>query len=312
MNTFNIIMVSAWHEQFGNGMLRMLDGHPRLFAYPFESQISTPLSSNMLAGPNHWVPQRYSYPEFPIEVTPEGAYQSIWDQELKTFLRTPHISKFNECGIEMTEKDRIEAFVKIASEFPKLSRANLIESFYRSTFIAWKNYPKSGSETHYVGYSPPIIFDADKFFADFKNGHMIHVIRNPFSGFADTIKRPFPFSLTKYCQIWNAAQVHALVYKKKYHGKFHIVFAEDLFADPQTTMGLLLEELGLPWSDSSLSPSFAGKAMQQVYPWGTVKYPTTSANIATAQELTKKQHNDILIECQPILDSLEYQERFKY
>ena len=305
-------MISAWHEQFGNGMLRMMDGHPNLYAYPFESQISTPLSSNMLAGPNHWVPQRYSYPEFPSEVTSEGAYQLIWDQELKTYLRTPHLSKFKDCGIVMSEKKRIEEFIKQANMHPRLSRAVLIEAFYRSTFCAWENYPKSGSETHYVGYSPPIIFDTDKFFADFPEGSMVHVIRNPFSGYADTIKRPFPFSLVKYCQIWNVTQIHALVYKKKYNGRFHIVFAEDLFSEPENTMRTLLTEIKLPWHESVLSPSFAGKKMQQVFPWGTVKYPTSQANINTAAELTKTQHHEILTECSPILELLDYKVKFNY
>jgi hypothetical protein len=312
VNKFNIIMVSAWHEQFGNGMLRMLDGHPNLYAYPFESQISTPLSSNMLAGPNHWVPQRYSYPEFPSEITPESAYQSIWDQELKTYLRTPHLSKFKDCGIVMSEKERIKKYVEIANNSSRFSRASLIEAFYRSTFAAWDNYPQSGAESHYVGYSPPIVFDADKFFSDFPDGNMVHVIRNPFSGYADTIKRPFPFSLAKYCQIWNATQVHALVYSSKYAGRFHIVYAEDIFENPKSTMSNLLAKVGLPWNDSALAPSFAGKAMEQVYPWGTVKYPTTAANIAAAVELNKEQRDNITIECEPVLDLLKYKERFDY
>ena len=312
MNKFNIVMISAWHEQFGNGMLRMLDGHPNLFAYPFESQISTPLSGNMVSGVNHWVPQRYSYPEFSSEVTAEIAYQSIWDQELKKFLRTPHLSKFKDCGIVMSEKERIEIFINLLNQNQKLNRSSIIEAFYRSTFSAWKNYPGSGAESHYVGYSPPILFDADKFFSDFPDGNMVHVIRNPFSGYADTIKRPFPFSLTKYCQIWNASQVHALVYTKKYAGKFHVVYAEDIFENPKDTMDSLLKKIGLPWNDSALAPTFAGKPMKQVYPWGTVKYPTTNANIETAKELTKEQQQSILIECSPILDLLNYKNRFDY
>jgi hypothetical protein len=193
-----------------------------------------------------------------------------------------------------------------------ISRAVLLEAFYRSTFSAWANYPHSRNESHYVGYSPPILFDADKFFSDFPNGNMVHIIRNPFSGYADTIKRPFPFSLAKYCQIWNAAQVHALVYKKKYSGRFHIVYAEDIFSDPKNAMGTLLKSLELPWDNSALAPTFAGKIMEQVYPWGTVKYPTTKANISTAAELGRQQHEDILVECGPILHLLEYKKRFEY
>lgn len=310
MDTFNLIMISAWHEQFGNGMLRMLDGHPNLYVYPFESQVSTTLSSNIISGPNHWVPQRYSYPEFSSEITPEAAYHAIWDQELKTYLRTPHLSKFKNCGLVMNESKRIESFLKILGQNKRISRALLIEAFFRSTFMAWENYPASGNHSHYVGYSPPIIFDADKFFNDFPNGHMIHVIRNPFSGFADTIKRPFPFSLTKYCQIWNMTQVTALVYQKKYANKVHLVFAEHIFNNPEDSMKKLLMNLEVPWHNSVLEPSFSGQKLEQIYPWGTIRYPTSVANSSTAAELTVQQKEDIRTECWPVLNLLNYDKHF--
>lgn len=302
-----MIMVSAWHEQFGNGMLRHLDGHPQLFAYPFESQMATPLSSNMIAGPNHWVPQRYAYPEFSSSVNPEEAYHMMWDQELKTYLRTPHLSKFKDCGILMDEKIRIRKFINACEEQPDLpARAKYVYAFFQSTFDSWTNYSPSGHEDCYVGYIPPIIFDAEKFFKDFPHGHMIHIIRNPYSGYADTIKRPFPFSLTKYCQIWNAAQLHALVYKNKYAGRFHIVYAEDLFDDKESVMGNLCARLGIRWHDSVLHPSFAGKKMESVYPWGTIKHGTTEANINTMNELTLEQKQQIFVECQPMLAAHKY------
>lgn len=304
---FNLIMLSAWHEQGGNTLLRFLDGHPSLFVYPFESQLATPHSSNLLTPA---VPLRYSWPEFTTEMSATDAYHAMWDQELKTYLRTPQVSKFKDCGIVMDEETRIAAFQDHCGRLSmpytadnderdrsNCSRAHYVEAYFRSTMDAWLNVNLSSKETHYVGYSPPILMDTDKIVADFPSAHVVHIVRNPFSGYADTVKRPFPFSLTRYCQIWNVVQLHAVTYASKYPANFHVVCYEDLVANPRQEMGQLLERLGLPWSDNVLYPSFNGKKLEQVYPWGTIKSATTEANHATAQELTSAQTAAIATEC---------------
>lgn len=299
---FNLIMLSAWHENGGNVLHRHFDGHPNLFVYPFESQLATPHSSNLLTPA---VPQRYCWPEFLTEWTAEQAYQNIWDQELKTYLRTPHISKFKDCGIVMDEGQRIEEFDKQTSAY---TRSAFIEAFFRSTFDTWKNYNRSGKETHYVGYSPPILMDTEKIFADFPDAQIVHIVRNPWSGYADTIKRPFPFSMEKYCQIWNIVQMTALTYANKYRGRFHLARYEDLVENPQRVMDGLCVSLGIEKSDKSYYPSFNGKKLESVYPWGTIKSVTEEANFATANELTPEQKAAIRIESNIMIGAFGYNE----
>lgn len=296
---------------------RFLDGHPQLMVYPFESQISTPLSSNILAGPNHWVPQRYSYPEFSTEWTAKQAYHAFWDQELKTYLRTPQISKFKDCGLVMDENQRIEQFEAWSDSLSfcakegvvgPYDRPSLVEAFFRSTFDSWSNFARTGRETHHVGYSPPILFDTDKILSDFPTGHVIHIFRNPFSGYADTKKRPFPMSLTKYCQIWNMVQLAALTYQTKYPKGFMLIRFESLVHDPRAILDGVTDWVGLERfpADHVFGPSFNRKPLAQVYPWGTIKHATTEANLATANELTPEEKQAVQIECGPMLDLLGY------
>lgn len=311
--SFNLIMVSAWHEQGGNVLHRHLDGHESLFVYPFESQLATAHSSNLLTPA---VPQRYTWPEFTTEMTSEQAYQAMWDEEMKTYLRTPWRSKFKDCGIQMDEASRIEAFVNYCENAKVLNwdgneqrtntRREYVEAFFRSTFDSWKNRATSGAETHYVGYSPPIGLDADKIFSDFPNAQIVHIIRNPWSGYADTIKRPFPFGLSRYCQIWNTVQLAAINYKFKYNNRFHLVRYEDLVADPKNVMDTLMSNLGLPYSNKVYYPSFDGKTLKSVKPWGTIVKATPQANLATANELTSDQKIAIWNESQFMIAQLGY------
>lgn len=302
---FNLIMLSAHHEAGGNVTQRMLDSHPQLMVYPFESQIGTPLSRNLLAGPDHPVALRYAYPTFDSETTPESAYAALWDEELKTLLRAPGRSKFKDCGLVMDEEERIAAFVKHCGgpgwECDRNSRASYIEAYFRSTFDTWSSFTRTGRETTYVGYSPPILLDADKLFADFPQAHMVHVIRNPFSGYADTKRRPFPMSLARYCQIWSVTSLMAATYEAKYRGRFHVVRFEDLVADPRGTLDTVTTVCGLEPFATLPRPSFNRAPLDTVYPWGTIRHATTEANLATALELTPTERAAVYGETQEMI-----------
>lgn len=303
---FNLIMLTAWHEQGGNVLQRHLDSHPQLMVTPFESQLATPLSSNLLAGPNHWIPTRYAYPEFSTEMTSEAAYHAMWDEELKTYLRAPSRSKFRDCGLVMDEAARIAAFVKLCT--PRSTETNdtvvhpcapphsggralYIEAFYRSTFAAWSNFARTGKETHYVGYSPPIGLEADKIIEDFPGVKIVHIVRNPWSGYADTKKRPFPMSLVRYCTLWNHVQLAAVTSAVKHPNHFRVIRYEDLVVQPRGVLNAVARWVGLEEfaEDAVIGPSFNRVPLTQVYPWGTIKTPTHEANVATMGELDKDE-----------------------
>lgn len=313
MTSFNLIMLSAFHEQGGNILHRFLDSHPQLMVYPFESTMATSLSSNLMAGPTHWMPQRYAYPEFSSEWSAGQCYHAMADHELKPYLRSRQTSKFRDCGLVMDEKLRLARFKELTEMLAAArqdhrppSRPDCIEAHFRATFDSWTNFVRTGKETHYVGYIPPILLDADKFFADFPKGHMVHIIRNPWSGYADTIKRPYPFSLERYCQMWNVCQTQAAAYQAKYRGRFHVVRYEDLIVDPKAALNELCSHLGLePFVDTP-QPSFNRRPLAQVYPWGTIREPTYQANVATALELTHAQAAQIYHETLPMIKQWEY------
>ncbi len=301
-----IIMLSAMYENGGNTTHRMLDGHPELHVYPFESQVGTGAGNDFLAS---FVPIRYRWPEFTSDTSPEQAYELFWDEELKTLLRVPGRSKFRDCGLQMDEKDRIAAFIRACAGRP-LNRTTFVHAYFRSTFEAWKNLRQTGDEQYYVGYNPVQVLDTDKILADFPDGHVVHVVRNPYSGYADTSKRPFPLGIRRYAWTWNLAQHMALTYREKYPERFHLVRFEDLVSDAAKTMEVLCARLGIRMSENCLYPSFNGVRLEQVYPWGTIRIPTPEANLATANELSAAQKREIRTETQVMLRALGYENFF--
>lgn len=285
---FKFFMISAMYENGGNTLQRHLDGHSRLFVYPFESQVGTKNICDYLSS---FVPHKYRWPAFQIGETPEQMYEDIWDEEVKVRTKAPHMSKFKSIDIQLNDKERKKIFVKLLGK--KNTRADIVEAFYRSTFVAWKNYNKSGKEDIYVGYNPVQILDAEKIIADFPKAKIVHIVRNPYSAYAETKHRPAPLSLQRYINTWNTTQLFAINYAKLFPDNIIIVRFEDLIADQKKFFASLCKKLGINYEESLTYPSWNGKKLENQYPWGTIQYPTVAYNKDKVKELSKKEYDEI-------------------
>lgn len=323
---FNLIMISAEMEGCGNTLHRHFDSHVNCFVYPFESQLGTKYSNNLLCPAIH--PVRYGYSAFPEGTSYDRALTLIWDEELKVYVRNPQRSKFRDCGLVMSEEKRRAAFTEhctyeargfangivpkeLLIRAPKpFSRAQVVEAYFRSAFDTWENLNRSGQETHYVGYNPGAVLDTDKLLSDFPNAHVIHVVRNVFSAYGDYLKRPYgQQTLEEYSLAWNVAHGAAYNYARKYPGRFHVLRIEDFFADKRGALEPILRRIGLPWDDALLYPSFNGKDLSEMQcPWGTVEKPTTEYNLAMAKSHSHATALRLAAECALILDVYGYED----
>ncbi|HTA60976.1 MAG TPA: sulfotransferase [Bacteroidia bacterium] len=305
---YKFIMLSAMYENGGNTTHRLLDGHPELFVYPFESQPGTKYVNDFLSS---LYPLKYRWPIFPNSSLAEEVYEQIIDEEGKVRAKTPYVSKFRTADIQMTDKDRKSDFLKFLKG-KELSRANIMEAFFRATFTAWKNYKETGKEKAWVGYSPIIGVDGDKIIEDYKgNGHVFHVIRNPFSAYADTKKRAVPLSIPHYMMGWVTCQYFSLILAEKYPDHYHIIKFEDLVKDKVGTLSKALKKVGISSSKTLDYPSWHGEELKEVYPWGTVRIPTEEANLKTAKELSKEEIKEIYLRTKNYIDIFKLNDFYK-
>lgn len=302
---FRLLMLSAMYENGGNTTHRFLDGHPQMYVYPFESQLGTHLVQDHLSS---MFPAKYRWPAFDLAATAFQDYKAIIDEECKVRARTPRVSKFRHMPFDFTDDERCERFIGYANKTGR-SRGGNVEAFFRATFDAWKDYKRSGEEQCYVGYSPIIAVDSDKILKDLPEAYVLHVVRNPWSAYADTKKRPVPMPLERYLIAWVTTQYLALTHHKLDSDRVHIVRYEDVVADPQETLGKICSKLGLRASNSLQKPTWNGEALEEVYPWGTIRKASPEANKATAQELSKDEIEAVRIWAQPYLERFDY-ERF--
>jgi hypothetical protein len=300
--SFRLLMIGAMYENGGNTTHRFLDGHPQLYVYPFESQPGTRLVNDLLSSV---FPVKYRWPAFALDATPEQDYRAIIDEECKVRARTPHVSKFRHMPFDFSDDERMRLYIEHVKDGGR-SRANNVAAFFKATFQAWKDYKRTGEEKFYVGYSPIIGVDADKILSDLPEAHFLHVVRNPWSAYADTKKRPVPLCLPDYMLGWTLNQHYAQVFARKFPDRFHIVRAEDVMADSVKTLGAVLEKMGLEPAESLKRPTWNGNELEEVYPWGTIRKATAEANLATANELSDEEKSEIRDRTWQYLETFDY------
>jgi hypothetical protein len=101
---------------------------------------------------------------------------------------------------------------------------------------------KNKDNKTYVGYSPGIGIDSNRLINDFPNIRILHVVRNPFSAYRDTKRRPFPQEIKKYLITWNIYHSTVSMYEKNFPKNVKIVKYEDLIEDILSYQELLEKE----------------------------------------------------------------------
>lgn len=306
MNDFRFTMISAGFEHGGNVTHRHLDGHPQLLVYPFESQLGNRQFNDFLASVER---VQYRYPEFPEGLSADELYEQMIDEELKTFLRKRNGSKFKDADLIMEEAKRKEYFTNFLGEAPFL-RKQVIEAFFKATFLAWENYyMKPQEDMVHVGYSPAIGIDARRMIKDFPNMKIVHIIRNPFSAYRDTKRRPFPQSLDRYLITWNIYHSTVEMYEKLYPHNVKIFRYEDLVSDKKSFMQNVAKFIVIEFHESMLYPSWNGKEIKElIAPWGTVLKSTEDYNRGIIEELSKEEKFQIAVGTKALAKHFGYNE----
>lgn len=290
------------YENGGNATQRFLDGHPQMLVYPFESQLGTRLVLDALSSV---FPVKYRWPVFALDATPLDDYHAIIDEEAKIRSRTPDVSKFRHVQFEMSDDDRRDIYLRMVENTGR-SRPYNVAAFFRATFEAWKNYRRTPDQSLYIGYSPIIAVDGATILDELPSAHVLSVVRNPWSAYAETKRRPVPLSLQNYMLGWTLHQQYTLRLRARYPSRFHVLRFEDLVKDPRRALGEVCRNVGCDDSESLSVPSWNGSPLSEVYPWGTIRKPTPAANHQTALTLSDDERAQVRAHAIQYLDAFDY------
>jgi hypothetical protein len=101
-------------------------------------------------------------------------------------------------------------------------------------------------------------------------------------------------------------QMLVLAAQARFADRITVIRFEDLCANPAAALAPVCERIGISAADLVLTPTWNGTPLTEVYPWGTIRRPTTEENEITAAELTPAEAADVARLAQPMLDSFGY------
>ena len=301
---FQLLMISAMYENGGNMTHRFLDGHPQMSVYPFESQLGTRHVTDHLTS---LFPVKYRWPVFELNATPTDDYNAMIDEECRVLARTPRVSKFRHLRFDFSDEERLHAYQTFVASDGR-SCAKNVAAFFGATFETWRNMVRTGEEIVSVGYSPVVVVDTPRILSDFTDAHVLHVVRNPWSAFSDTKKRPVPLSLEHYMLGWAVNQYYATLFHDMNPDQVHLLRAEDIMADPHKALKPICEDLGLEPSRSLKTTTWNGIELEEIYPWGTIRQATPEANRKTALELSVTEREAVRQAAGGYLEKFDYKD----
>ena len=300
---FRLLMLGAMYENGGNTTHRFLDGHPQMFVYPFESQLGTRLVVDPLSST---FPVKYRWPVFRQGATPREDFAAIIDEETKVRARTPHVSKFRDTPFDFSDEERctiFESYVAKSSRSRAAERGSILPRDLRCMERLQTEWQRES-----VGrLQSDLVVDAETILTELPSAHFLHVVRNPWSAYADTKKRPVPLSLPSYMLGWSLNQYYALLNREKFPDRMHIVRIEDVLEDSVKALAPLCQKLGVEVTESLKTPSWNGNKLTEVFPWGTIRKATSEANLQTARELSSTEREEVRIRSGPYLEKFGYQ-----
>lgn len=290
-----LIEISAWNDSGGGFLHRLFDGHPELDVWPFELLLGNDGIRLDRLTPD-WFHGRFRWPRLHprlIAGRAEEAFDAISDAELKAVLADPGSARHGRFPVDVSLDEWRRATADSWRSGPDRSqaaflRAYLVE-FLRLTGVEPGRKP-------ILGHCPVAILDAEALFADFPDARLIHVLRDPLSGFADMRRRHPVLEARVYAEKWSLVNMAAALAVAKSPERVRITTLRSLLEDRRAAMQALCEFLGIGFDLALMQPNWRGVLLDEhdMGPFGGVPVVSLAREDALAQEIVAADRRAIL------------------
>ena len=180
-----LVLVSQIQRSGGSMMAQLFDGHPELLVHPFEIHIGSP--------------QKWDWPAFTLQEPPQDWFAFLYEKKLEEFVSKgyskPGSNKYTVKEIFpfdfSLEKLRNRFLSLCAEKAPIQTQRQILDAYFQAFFEAWQNHQRSGRERFVAGFTPRVVMYrpcVDRFFADYPDGKLISLVRDPCSWYASTAR----------------------------------------------------------------------------------------------------------------------------
>ena len=261
-----IVYISAWNDSGGGFLQRLFEGHSDYEVLPYELQLGREIDRDGFSIHHH---QKYRWPNLPAQgvIDPLEFFDQIIDEEQK-ILAQDRLGKFKHYCSSVSPDMAKSEYLSSVPDAPTLREVvlNYIESWLRADGRSRESIASTA-----VAHCPVICLDFERILAVFPDVKMLHVVRSPFTGFADMRRRHSTIQASSYALKWTHVNTVALHWAGKYPESFRLVMLDELLSNRRVAMTRVAEWLGIEFQECLLNPSWDGELIEGlILPFGGV------------------------------------------
>jgi len=252
-----LVLVSQISRSGGSLLAQLFDGHPQVWAHPWEIRI--------------WHPQKWDWPALDpdataddwIEALHDPKWAKIADEGFAKAGRNP-FAKSERHPFSFSDEEQQARFLELVASRPIARSRDVLDCWFTSFFASWRDREPTGREVAITGFMPRVATSresVDRFAADYPDGGLVTILRDPRSWFASSQVVHFkkPESIIEAAAEW-------LDWGRRFEElleaapvRTHGVLFDDLVLEPEPTMRRIADFAGIEFDAVLLRPTYAGR-----------------------------------------------------
>lgn len=282
-----LLLVAEIQRSGGSMMAQLFDGHPELYAHPFEIHLG--------------YPKKWDWPTLDLNHEPERWFDFLFERKpIRRYVQNGFAkANRNQAAanyrfpFRFSEAIQKEIFLREIEHRPPNNNRAILNAYFTSFFAAWEGYRPSSRKRLVSGFTPRVnMYEHSRagFLRDYPDGKLISIIRDPITWYASARKHSLKYKHTSYAiKLWCKSTNSSLELARQYPDQIRLLSYEQILTKPQQTLRGLAEFVGIEFHESLLTPTFLGKPVR---PNSSFQVDSTGLNrrmLEREQELRRSQ-----------------------
>jgi Sulfotransferase family len=252
-----LVLVSQISRSGGSLLAQLFDGHPQVYAHPWEVRV--------------WHPKKWDWPALDpdasadewLEALSDPKWAKIAEEGFAKAGRNP-FAKSERHPFTFSDETQRALFLELVASRPVTRSRDVLDCWFTSFFACWRDREPTGRELSITGFMPRVATSREsieRFAADYPDGALISILRDPRSWYASS--RVVHFH--KKESIGNAVE-EWLEWGRRLEELIDTspvptlgVLFDDLVLEPEPTMRRVADFIGIEFDPILLRPTYAGR-----------------------------------------------------
>ncbi|MBD3379367.1 MAG: hypothetical protein GF408_02780 [Candidatus Omnitrophica bacterium] len=257
-----LVLISQIQRAGGSLLSQLFDDHPQCNVYPHELCWGKP--------------KKWNWPDLDLDKRgSSGLFRDLYDPYIDVFIMMGYFKSGSGAGgkhdfypFKFNRRLQKRLFDELNGRGKIKSQREALDNYMTAFFNAWIDYQNiyKQDKRYTVAFTPRVTSyrdSVDRFFRDYPDGRIVHILRNPCAWWASARKHGSSYrDLDSALGLWKKNTLTGIESREKYGNKYITVCFEDLLTDTEKVMKDLCGAIGIDFERTLLTPTFNSMNMK--------------------------------------------------